>query len=479
MKVCVIDVGTSSIRSAVTDGSGVRCFRQQRTPPDMPEPGLVEFDATEMAEVILRTATEVVDEVGGVDAVAVTNQRGSAIVWDRRTGEPVGPALGWQDLRTVGECLAWQADGLPMVPNESATKLVYLLDQHDPDRTRDLCFGTVDTWAVWCLSQGAAHVVDLSNAAMSGMLADDAGGWSPEILDRLGVPPGCLPEIVDSTGVVGAATALPGAPPIAGIIGDQQSSLIGQRCVLEGQAKLTFGTGAFLDVCMGGDRPIAEKRSDRGTFPIVAWQESGAVVWGVEAMMIAAGSNMSWLIDDVGLLSDASQSEEMAASVPDAGGVVYVPALYGLGTPHWDFGARGALFGLTGGTTAAHIVRAVFEGVAQRAADLVEAAEADSGHRLERLRVDGGMSQNPVFTQILADTLGRTVELCPVPEGTALGAAVLAGRALGEWSSWQEVADTWSPRAVVEPAEGVDRDRWHDAVGRAARWYPELSDIGL
>ena len=479
MNICVIDVGTSSIRSAVTDGHRVICFRQQRTPPDMPEPGLVEFDANEMASVILQTATEVIDEVGGADAVAVTNQRGSAVVWDRETGEPVGPALGWQDLRTVGECLAWQAEGLRLVPNESATKLVWLRDQHDPDRTRDLCFGTVDTWAVWCLSQGANHVVDPSNAAMSGMLSDDGSRWSDEITEQIGVPSSCLPRIVDSTGVVGAATALPGAPPIAGIIGDQQSSLIGQRCVLEGLAKLTFGTGAFLDVCTGPDRPIADKRSDRGTFPIVAWQEDGAIVWGVEAMMIAAGSNLSWLIDDVGLLDDAAQSTGLAGSVADSGGVVYVPALYGLGTPHWDFGARAALFGITGGTTAAHIVRAVFEGVAHRAADLLEAAESDSGYRIERIRVDGGMSQNPVFNQILADTLGRPVELCPVPEGTALGAAVLAGKALGQWSSWPEVADSWSPRAVVEPQAAVDRDRWRDAVQRAARWYPELSDIGL
>ncbi len=479
MNICVIDVGTSSIRSAVTDGHRVSCFRRQRTPPDMPGPGLVEFDANEMASVILQTATEVIREVGGVDAVAVTNQRGTAMVWDRQTGEPVGPALGWQDLRTVGECLAWQSEGMELLPNESATKLAWLLDRCDPDRSRDLCFGTVDTWTVWCLTQGARHVADPSNAAMSGMLADDGSGWSDEIVGRLGVPPACLPEIVDSTGVVGAATALPGSPPIAGIIGDQQSSLVGQRCVREGSAKLTFGTGAFLDVYTGPGRPIAQKRSDRGTFPIVAWQEDGAIVWGVEAMMIAAGSNMSWLTDDMGLLGDAAESAELAASVADTGGVVYVPALYGLGTPHWDFGARAALFGITGGTTAAHVARAVLEGVAQRAADLLEAAEADSGHRIERLRVDGGMSRNPVFNQILADTLARPVELCPAVEGTTLGAAVLAGRALGQWSSWQEVADSWAPRAVLAPQGSVDRERWQEAVHRASRWHPELSDIGL
>ncbi len=479
MNICVIDVGTSSIRSAVTDGHRVICFRQRPAPPRVPEPGLVEFDGREMAEIVLGTATEVIHEVGGVDAVAVTNQRGSAVVWDRRTGEPVGPALGWQDLRTVGDCLAWQARGLRLVPNESATKLAYLLNQHDPDRTRDLCFGTVDAWTVWCLSQGAVHVADASNAAMSGMLTADGRGWSDEVVEQLGIPPACLPRIVDSTGVVGNATALPGAPPIAGIIGDQQSSLVGQRCVLGGQAKLTFGTGAFLDVCTGSDRPAFEKRSPRGTFPIVAWQEAGGLCWGVEAMMIAAGSNMSWLIDDMGLLTDADQSIELAGGVADTGGVVYVPALFGLGTPNWDFGARGALFGITGGTTAAHVVRAVLEGVAQRAADLMEAAEADSNCRFERLRVDGGMSRNPVFVQILADALGRTVELCPVPEGTTLGAAVMAGRALGQWSSWQEVADSWSPRAVIEPAGTVDRDRWHDALERASRWYPDLSAISF
>ncbi len=479
MNICVIDVGTSSIRSAVTDGQHLIYFAQQATPPRISEPGLVEFDPTEMAGVILRTANEVIAEVGGVEAVAITNQRGSVVVWDRTTSEPVGPGLSWQDLRTVGECLGYKGNGLEFSPSEAATKLVHMLDQHDPQRCRNLCFGTVDSWAVWCLSQGAHHVSDASNASISGMLTADASGWSEEITSQLGVPLACLPKIVDSTAVIGPATALAGSPPIVGIIGDQQSSLVGQRCVLEGTAKLTFGTGGFLNVCGADARPFAEKRSKRGTFPVVAWQHNEEVRWCTEAMMITAGANINWLVHNMGLLRDAQDAAQVAASVTDSGGVFYVPALYGLGTPYWDFGARAGLFGLTGDTTAAHIVRAVLEGVAHRAADMLDAAEQDSGYRIENIRVDGGMSQNPVFNQILADTLGRTVELCSVPEGTTLGAAVLAQMGLGRWSSWQEVDAEWSPREIVKPQNTVDRERWHDAVQRASRWYPELSDLGL
>ncbi|MXW41865.1 MAG: glycerol kinase [Acidimicrobiia bacterium] len=479
MNICVIDVGTSSIRAAITDGQQIICFRQTSTPPMMPEPGLVEFDAQKMAAISLQTASEAIAEAGGVEAVAVTNQRGATVMWDRQTSDPVGPGLSWQDLRTVGDCLRLKDEGLELSPSEAATKVAYLLNQHDSDRTRNLCFGTVDSWIVWCLSQGANHVIDPSNASMSGLTAPDGSSWSTNIAAQLGVPMGCLPKIVDSTAVVGRATALPGAPPIAGIIGDQQSSLIGQRCVLEGLAKLTFGTGAFLDVCASETRPIPQKRSDAGLFAIVAWQHQGAITWGTEAMMITAGSNINWLTQDMGLLTSASEAAEMASSVDDTGGVVYVPALYGLGTPYWDFGARGALLGITGGTKAAHVVRAVLEGVAHRSADLLNAAETDNPYSIESIRVDGGMSQNPVFTQILADTLERPVELCPVPEGTTLGAALLAQMALGYWSNWEEMAASWSPRAVIEPHSTVDRARWLEAIQRATRWYPELSDLGL
>jgi glycerol kinase len=288
-----------------------------------------------------------------------------------------------------------------------------------------------------------------------------------------------LPKIVDSTGIIGQATALPGAPVIAGIAGDQQSSLIGQGCVAPGQAKITFGTGGMLDVCVGPDRPAFDTQSEHGTFPIVAWLADGVPMWGIEAVMLAAGSNVEWLRDDLGIIDDAAASHDAAASVESTDGVVYVPAPLGLGTPNWDFGARGTLLGITRGTTSAHVVRAVLEGVANRGADLVEAAEADTGFDLPTLRVDGGMSANPTFAQAFADACGRPVELAAEAESTTLGAAYLAGLATDVWSSWDDIATLWKPRAVVEPAGTVDREQWKSAVGRAEGWYPDLSAINF
>jgi glycerol kinase len=414
-----------------------------------------------------------------VAAVGITNQRASTVVWDRATGEPVGPGLGWQDLRTVGDCLVWQAEGLRFAPNESATKVAHLLDAADPDRTRDLCVGTVDTWIAWHLSGGAVHVTDQSNAAVTGLAGAWAAGWDEQVLAALRIPAASLPRIVDSSGIVGSATALDGAPPIAALVGDQQASLIGQGCVRRGLAKVTFGTGGMLDVCVGPARPPNARQGDNGTFPIVAWRHEGATVWGVEAVMLAAGSNVEWLRDDLGVIDSAGQSHDVAAACETSDGVVYVPALLGLGTPRWDYGARGTLLGVTRGTGRPQLVRAVLEGVAQRAADLVEAAEADTGLTLQHLRVDGGMSANPTFVQAVADAVQRPVEVSPEREATTLGAGFLAGLAVGTWSSWDELAATWRPSAVVEPARVLDRDRWRDAVERAAGWEPDLSAISF
>jgi glycerol kinase len=286
-----------------------------------------------------------------------------------------------------------------------------------------------------------------------------------------------LPTVVDSTGEIGPATALPGAPPICGLAGDQQSSLVGQACVTPGSAKITFGTGGMLDVCVGPTRPPFATRGRGGTFPMVCWRQGGVPTWGVEAVMLSAGTNVEWLRDDLGLIPDAASSADIAASVPDTDGVVYVPALMGLGTPEWDYGARGALLGLTRGTEAAHVVRAVLEGVAQRGADLVEAAELDGGLALDALRIDGGMSANPVFVQALANATGRTVEVSPVLEATTLGAGFLAGLATGTWSGWDEIASTWAPRVRVQPSATTDRDRWRSAVQRSGQWFPELSSL--
>ena len=478
--ILVVDVGTSGVRGAIVrPDATVACAHHRPVLPSSPAPGLVEFDPTTMAEASLEVARQALADGGPVAAVGITNQRASTVVWDRATGEPVGPGLGWQDLRTVGDCLVWQAEGLRFAPNESATKVVHLLDAADPDRRRDLCVGTVDSWIAWHLSGGDLHVTDASNVGVTGLCASDGSDWDDTLLDALRIPRTMLPRVVDSSGIVGTAGALDGSPPIAALAGDQQASLIGQGCVRPGLAKITYGTGAMLDVCVGADRPVSARQGRHGTFPIVAWRHEGKATWGVEAIMLAAGANVEWLRDDLGVIDTAEQSHEVAAACETSEGVTYVPALLGLGTPQWDYGARGTLLGITRGTGRPQLVRAVLEGVAQRGADLVEAAEADTGLSLPRLRVDGGMSDNPTFLQAVADASQRPVEVSPEREATTLGAGFLAGLAVGTWSGWDDLAAAWRPRAVVEPSRALDRDRWRDAVQRASGWEPDLSAINF
>jgi glycerol kinase len=475
--ILVVDVGTSSVRVAVVDDDArVRVEHREPLLPSSPAPGLVEFDAGRLAEVVRRLATTAVDTHGPVAAVGIANQRGTTVLWDRATGTPVGPAIGWQDLRTVGRCLELRGEGLPVGPNESATKLEALLDEADPTRTRDLCFGTVDSWVAWALSDGALHVTDATNAAVTGLRRRAGDGWSETALAALRVPRGVLPTVVDSSGLVGTATALPGRPPVAGILGDQQASLLGQACLRPGQAKITFGTGAMLDVVVGDDRPGFD-RGPAGTFTIITRRVAGHVTWGVEAIALAAGTNIEWLRDDLGLIPDAASSHRIASQVDDTGDVWFVPALLGLGTPTWDYGARGTLLGLTRGTTAAQIVRAVLVGVAQRGADLVDAASADAATTIDVLRVDGGMTSNPTFVQALADATQRPVEIAPVREATTLGAAFAAGAAVGTWPDDDAVATTWSPAERLSPRDRPDRARWRAAVERARGWIPELSAL--
>ncbi|MCU0310320.1 MAG: FGGY-family carbohydrate kinase [Acidimicrobiales bacterium] len=478
MSILVIDVGTSGVRGAVVrpDGS-VAVEHRREVLPVSPAPGLVEFDAALMAEAALAVARRALADAGPVLGVGIADQRASVVVWERATGRPVGPGLGWQDLRTVGECLVLQGQGLRLAPNQSATKVAHLLDTYDPGRNRDLCAGTVDSWIVWNLTGGARHVTDPSNAAVTGLLTTDATAWDLSTLATLRIPEACLPELVDSSGRCGEATALPGAPPICGLAGDQQASLVGQGCVHPGPAKITFGTGGMLDMVTGPDRPVAAARSEGGTFPIVTWRRGRDTTWGLEAIMLSAGTNVEWLRDDMGLLETVAQSHDVAATCPDTEGVVYVPALLGLGTPRWDYGARGTLLGLTRGSGRGHVVRAVLEGVAHRGADLLAAAETDVGRQVASLRIDGGMSDNPTFVQALADATGRSVEVSPVTEATTLGAAFLAGLELGTWGGWDDVAATWTPRIVVDPVRPLDRERWQRAVERAAEWFPELSGL--
>ena len=498
--ILVIDVGTSGLRAAVVrPDATVTALHYREFAPSSPFAGLVEFDATEMARLVLEVAQASLAEAGAVAAVGITTQRASTILWDRSTGIPLGPALGWQDLRTVGECIMAKIEhGLSLAPNQTATKAAWLLKTYVGDeqaiaaRAHDLCIGTVDSWIAWTLSQGALHVTDHSNAAVTGLadvLSYETIRWHERACSVLGVPISMLPTLVPSSGVIGVATALPGSPPIAAIAGDQQASLIGQSCVRRNMAKCTFGTGGMMNVCLGDSKPVSAERSRNGTFPIVAWSQttssrdaSPSVTWGAEAIMLSAGTNIEWLRDDMGLISSAEESDAIARSCDSTDGVMYVPALLGLGTPRWDYGARGALFGLTRGTTRAHIVRSVLEGVAHRGADLLEAIESDYPDvEVPEIRVDGGMSRNPTFIQALADATGRPISVSPVTEATTVGAAYLAGLAVGIWSNLGEIESLWSPHTTVDPQSNYDRlavrAQWERAVTRAAGWITELSSL--
>ncbi|MEO7837204.1 MAG: FGGY family carbohydrate kinase [Acidimicrobiales bacterium] len=478
MSILVVDAGTSAERAAVVRPDGaVEHVHQRATPPSTPAPGFVEIDAAALAAAALDVARAALADGGPVEAVGIANQRASTIVWDRVTGAPVAPGIGWQDLRTVPLCLMLRANGVRLAPNASATKLAVILETTDPGRVRDLCFGTVDTWLAWTLSGGTLHVTDATNAAVTGLVHRDASGWDDVMLAGLNVPPAMLPRIVDSSGVIGTADALMGAPPLAGVAGDQQASLVGQGCTKAGLAKATFGTGGMLDLCVGAQRPAFTTRGEQGCFPIVAWRRGGIDTWGIEAVMLSAGSCVEWLRDDLGVLNSVRESEELARASLTRGEVWFVPALHGLGAPVWDYGARGTLLGLTRGVGRAEIVRAVLDGIAHRGADLVEAAEADGGTEIATLRVDGGMTANATFLQALADASQRPIEVSPVLEATTLGAAYLAGMAVGTWAGEDDIAEAWAPRQVVEPRRRLDRDRWRQAVSRARGTVPELSAL--
>lgn len=505
--VLVVDVGTTTLRAALVDARlDVVELRAERFPPSNPAPGMVEFDAAALAAAVIHLANEIVAVAGPVAAVGVTCQRASTIVWDRRTGTPIGPAIGWQDLRTVFECITARAEhDIELLPNQSVTKLAWLV-ANTPDATgRDLCFGTVDSWLAWSLCGGAeaaVHVIDHTNAAVTGMVDAATVDWDPVVLDIFGIDPAVLPSIVASSGMIAPATAISGAPPLAALVGDQQGSLVGQGCVGFGAAKLTVGTGGMLDVCTGDTLDGPARRSPNGTFPIVARSTAHstarsavrhprgvpavapAITWGREAIVLAAGSCVEWLRDDLGVIATADEVETLAASVPDSDGVWFVPALLGSGTPSWDFGARGTLLGVTRGTTKAHLARAVLAGVAHRCADAAAALEADLGTALDTIRVDGGMSANRLFLQLVADATGATLEVSPIGDATVRGAAFLAGLAVGIHPDVAAAERLWRPAAVIQPViddatRSAERARWAEATGRAAEWIPELSALGL
>lgn len=481
MRTLVVDVGTSGLRAAIVhDDGSVSDLHYEECAPSSPVGGLVEFDANVMYDAVRRVSIAAMG-ASPVDAVGITNQRASTIVWSAATGNPISPGIGWQDLRTVGECIMARIEhGFALAPNQSATKLAWILKNastgHD---SADLRFGTVETWLVWKLTHGAHHVTDHTNAAVTGLTTAAGTEWNTTVLDALGIPMACLPRIVPSSGHIGNAVEFPGAPPIMALAGDQQASLVGQGCTEAGLAKITFGTGGMLDMFTGYAPPDQARRSTHGTFPIVAFSDAHTVAYGTEGIMLSAGTNIEWLRDDMGLIASPSESHDIASTCATTDGVVFVPALLGLGTPHWDYGARGALFGITRGTTRAHIVRAVLEGIAHRGADLVEAAEADSNITISELRIDGGMSRNPTFVQALADATGRPVRVSHMTEATTLGAGFLAGTAAGQWSHLSDATATLTWAATVHPLgePGVSRQQWSEAVSRSRSWIPDLSAL--
>ena len=482
MRALAIDVGSSSVRTALVSESGeVSHVHQRRLTITSPQPGEVELDAIEIGRAVLELAERTLLDGGDCVAVGITNQRATTLVFDPLTGAPLGPTLGWQDLRTVFDCLVLQSEGLRLAPNQSATKAKWLVANAARD-AESMRFATLETWIAWLLTKGASHVTDRSNAAITGLVSVGVDHWDARILDLLGLDPAMMPRIVDTIAEQGPASALRGAPPITALVGDQSASMFGQSIVHSG-AKITFGTGAMLNMVRGTTGPTTMTPYDSGCFPIVARSQHGVVTWGLEGIVLSAGSALDWARDEVGLLDDVASSESIARSIPSAEGVWFVPALSGLGTPYWDFGARGGFFGLTRGSSRAHLIRAILEGIAHRGADLVDAAEIETRSTISEIRVDGGMSANAFLVQHLADVTGRSVAVSSEREATTRGAGLMALVGAG-FLSVQDVESLWLPTTTVDPqfAESertAVRHQWRSIVERAARTIPELSAVSF
>ncbi|HTT58504.1 MAG TPA: FGGY family carbohydrate kinase [Acidimicrobiales bacterium] len=481
MRALAIDVGSSSLRTALVDERGTLSGVHQRAlRVASPHPGEVELDAAEIVVTALELARRTLQDAGGCDCVGITNQRATTVVFDPISSRPVGPALSWQDLRTVVDCLVLQGHGLTLAPNQSATKVKWLLDQSGRP-ARDVRFATLETWLAWHLSAGEVYVSDRSNACLSGLVDTSVTRWDDHTLETVGIAGVGLADLVDTMGPVGAASALPGSPWITALVGDQAASLFGQSCGTS-QAKITFGTGAILDMIHPASAPRSLGRHHSGCYPVVMRSHAGAVTWGIEGIVFSAGSCVQWLAD-LGIIGDVAASEELATSVDSSGGVDFVPAFAGLGTPWWDFGARGGFFGLTRGSRSEHLTRAVLEGVAQRGADMIAAAEADVGAPLTEVRLDGGMSTNRFFVQRLADFSGRVCAVCSQREATTRGAGLMALVGMGHLSV-EDVESLWSPDFLAYPTldettRESSRSHWLKSVERAAKTIPELSAVSF
>ena len=491
-----IDQGTTSSRAVVFDRAGqVVAMAQREFTQYFPRPGWVEHDAKEIWQTQLAVLREVLVNAGitarQVRAMGVTNQRETTVLWDRQTGEPVAPAIVWQDRRTAGFCESLRAagharaitakTGLVLDAYFSGTKLAWLLDHVPGARARaergELAFGTVDTWLMWQLTGGRVHATEPSNASRTLLFNLKSGRWDSDMLALLNIPPSVLPLILPSCGQLAETDAdlLGASVPIAGWAGDQQAALFGQACFAPGMAKNTYGTGCFM-LMNTGDQPVASRHQLLST---VAWQgpstAQSPLAYALEGSVFMAGATVQWLRDGLQIIDSAAQVEALAASVPDTGDVFLVPAFVGLGTPDWDGQARGTLIGMTRGTGRAHIARAALEAIALQTADVFWAMSADSGLSLTELRVDGGASQNNLLMQIQANVLGVPVVRNRISETTALGVAYLAGLATGYWTGAEELSAQWQEESRFFPQWKESQRtahvaRWREAVARSRAW---------
>lgn len=491
--VLALDQGTTSSRAILFDAAGrPAAMAQQEFRQLYPRPGWVEHDPEEIWSTQLATAREALAKAGvpaaDVAAIGITNQRETTVLWERETGRPVAPAIVWQDRRTADMCHRLKADGAEAVVREktglvldpyfSATKIAWLLDSVDGLRERarrgEIAFGTIDSWLVYRLTGGRVHATDYSNASRTMLFNIHTLEWDEELLELLGrIPRALLPQVLPSSHIYGETEPdlFGAAIPIGGIAGDQQAALFGQACFEPGMAKNTYGTGSFL-LMNTGEKPVASRH---GLLTTIAWGVDGSVKYALEGSVFVTGAAVQWLRDGLGIIGTAAETQDLARSVPDTGGVYLVPAFAGLGAPHWDPYARGVLVGITRGTTKAHVARAALEAIAYQSADVVRAMEQEAGVPLRALRVDGGAAVNDFLMQFQADVLDVPVERPAVTETTALGAAYLAGWAAGVWRDRDEIVSQWHLDRRFEPVmDAAQRDRllggWRRAVERSLGW---------
>ena len=489
MPVLAIDAGTTGVTALVVDEQGGVLARGYREFAQLfPRPGWVEHEPDDIWTATVAACREALAGTGTEPTcVGITDQRETAVVWNRRTLHSPRPAIVWQDRRTTGICDRLRNDGveervsrltgLRLDPYFTGTKFAWLAE-HEPRlwtgvRDGSLALGTVDSYVIARLTGGAAHVTDATNASRTLLFDLEEGAWSDELCDLFDVPRPALPEVVPSSGVVGTTDPdafLGLSLPIAGIAGDQQSALFGQACYSPGTSKCTYGTGSFV-LTNTGSTPV---RSDAGLLTTVAWDLGDGLVYALEGAIFVTGAAVQWLRDGLGLIDSAAEIEGLARTVPDSGDLVFVPALTGMGAPHWDPHARGAILGITRGTTRAHIARATLEAIAFEVRDVVDVMVDEAGLDVPELSADGGASADDLLLQLQADQLGVPVRRPKVTETTALGAAFLAGLGTGVWSSTDELARTWALDRRFEPTPGAREDgrhdRWRAALPRAARW---------